>query len=106
MKQVPVQVLHPAGQKYSGIPGIYSMWSALLAALLLLGSLLALGATWGTAAPSFVPAAAMGLVGMLSGAAAYLLRKRFAAAGILWVLPWPVLLAVTELTAPWAGLKT
>ena len=106
MKQVPVQVLHPVGQKHTGIPGIRSMWSALLAALLLLGSLLALNATWGTAAPSFVPAAAMGLVGVFSGAAAYLLRKRFAAAGFLWVLPWPVLLAVTGLAAPWAGLKT
>ena len=103
MKQVPVQVLHPVGQKYTGIR---SVWSALLAAMLLLGSLLALGATWGTAAPSFVPAAAMGLVGVLSGAAAYLLRKRFAAAGFLWVLPWPVLLAFTGFAAPWAGAKT
>ena len=103
MKQVPVQALRPVGQNYTGIR---SAWSALLAAMLLLGSLLALGATWGTAAPAFAPIAAMGLVGVLSGAAANLLRPRFAAAGFLWGLPWPLLLAFTGLAAPWAGLKT
>ncbi len=103
MKQVPVQALQPVGQKHRGIR---SAWSALLAALLLLGSLLALGATWGEAAPAFLPAALLGLVGVLSGAAAYLLRPRFAAAGFLWVLPWPLLLVFTGLAAPWAGAKT
>lgn len=103
MKQVPVQVLHPVGQKHTGIRG---MWSVLLAALLLAGSLLALQATWGSGAPSFVPAAALGLVGALSGAAARLLRPHFAAADLLWLLPWPVLLVFTGLAAPWAGAKT
>ena len=103
MKQVPVQALQPVGQKHKGIR---SMWSALLAALLLLGSLLALGATWGDAAPAFAPAALLGLVGVLSGAAAYLLRPRYKAAGLLWLLPWPVLLVFTGLAAPWAGAKT
>lgn len=103
MKQVPVQALQPVGQSHNGIR---SLWSALLAALLLLGSLLALQATWGSGAPPFVPTAALGLVGVLSGAAAYLLRPRFAAADILWLLPWPVLLVFTGLAAPWAGAKT
>lgn len=103
MKQVPVQVLQPVGQNDTGIR---RAWSALLAVLLLAGSLLALEATWGADAPALVPAAAIGLAGALSAAAADLLRKRFAAAGFLWVLPWPLLLIFTGVAAPWAGAKT
>ena len=87
MKQVPVQVLQPAGKNR---PARRGLWSCLLAALLLLGSLLALQATWGTGAPALWPALLAGCLGLGSAAAAWLLRPRSALVGFAWVLPWPV----------------
>ena len=102
MKQVPVQVLQPAGKNR---PARRGLWSCLLAALLLLGSLLALQATWGTGAPSLWPALLAGCLGLGSAAVAWLLRPRSALAGFVWVLPWPVLALFTGIAAPWAGAK-
>ena len=103
MKQVPVQVLQPAGKNR---PARLGLWSCLLAVLLLLGSLLALRAAWGTGAPALLPAVLAGCLGLGSAAAAWLLRPRSALAGFAWLLPWPVLVMLTGLSAPWAGAKS
>lgn len=102
MKQPPLRELRPAGTtKYRN----YVVWSILLSALMLVAVLAAFRSSWAGVELPGVPMVAA----MSAGTAACIIGRRLlrhnTMAGLLWLLPWPVVLLFTGLAAPRRGAE-
>ena len=102
MKQSPMQEITPVGnRKYPG----RGHWKMALAAVLLVGMLWALYASWGSLQPSMVGAAVTVAGTICCCTLAGVLARRYIMAGTLFMLPPVVLLALTGPVRPWVGMQ-
>ena len=101
MNQTPMQELQPVGKtKYRN----YVIWSITLSTLMIVAAALAFRASWGS---TVLPWGQM-LAAASGGTAACIIGRRLlrhnSAGGLLWLLPWPVVLILNGISAPWRGL--
>lgn len=100
MKQAEIRRYRP-GERTN--PYLAAGWMALLAALLLSGSLLTMQRLWNGRAPSFAAVFAAAALSALCGAAADFAVKRIPAAQLLMLAPVPAVLIVTGFRGYIAG---